>query len=440
MDFASSVNTLVRVHAAGQEQIKQLLAENEKMRRTLAEYEEQMASDADIASSKRLRQDSPEPRASECGALLHANRLVSPMATSHWGEEDESLKKAEFKLIAHSGQDREEICPQSRDITLPVLVKSYVEFVWNSKPKCALVMLRPGDALSLVALKQVAQYLLKRGIRLIVEPGVPELAGVEPTAMLARVCHGELHHQPIDFIVTLGGDGTFIHAADAFPKACPPILAFAFGSLGFLTPFPSSTMIDSLDYVMDEVVGLRLRARLEVEVTRQGFPTQVYQVLNECVIDRGISSSLVRLMLYSNRDGRQPVTIVQGDGLILASPTGSTAYSLSAGGSMVHPSVPAILVTPICPHSLSFRPILVPDSATLRVQVALDARNSAYLSLDGKPGMEMKQGDEFTIRYSSFPVPAIMSRRTSQGDSDGWLSSLRTALNWNAMQVTQKPL
>lgn len=346
-------------------------------------------------------------------------------------------KKAAFKLIAHSGDDREEICPKSRDITLPVLVKSYVEFVWKTAPQCALVMLRPGDSNSFEAFKEVCMFLFARNIRVLVEPSVDVDAADE---RIQKVDHDALQHCEIDFIVTLGGDGTFIHAAEAFPRACPPILAFAFGSLGFLTPFPAITMLDSLRYVMEEEVGLRLRARLEVEVKRAGHIPFVAQVLNECVIDRGTSSSLVKLMLYSNRDGTQPVTVVQGDGLILASPTGSTAYSLSAGGSMVHPSVPAILVTPICPHSLSFRPILVPDSATLRVQVALDARNPAYLSLDGKPGVEMKQGDEFTIRYSSFPVPAIMSKRTSMGDSDGWLSSLRTALNWNATQTSQKPL
>ena len=107
---------------------------------------------------------------------------------------------------------------------------------------------------------------------------------------------------------------------------------------------------------------------------------------------------------------------------------------------MVHPSVPSILVTPICPHSLSFRPILVPDSATLRIQVAPDARNSAWISIDGRKSIELKQNDEFVVRFSSYPVPAMMARRTSQGDSDGWLTSLRTALHWNTTQAAQKPL
>ena len=106
---------------------------------------------------------------------------------------------------------------------------------------------------------------------------------------------------------------------------------------------------------------------------------------------------------------------------------------------MVHPSVPAILVTPICPHSLSFRPILVPDSATLRLQVAEEARNSAWLSIDGRKSIELKPLDEFVVRFSSYPVPAVMPRRNENGDSDGWLASLRTALNWNVIQ-TQKPL
>jgi NAD+ kinase len=350
--------------------------------------------------------------------------------------------KARFRLIAHSGDEREQICPKSKEITIPVLVKSYVEFAWRENPQRALLMVRPGDDISLKAFNDIAQYLWARNVKLLVETGseVHLPASRSEKYELAHAKHEDLHRFPIDFIITLGGDGTFIRAAYAFPRACPPILAFAFGSLGFLTPFPASSINESLNFVMEGGFGLRLRARLEVELRRKDNPeVEVFQVLNECVVDRGATSSLVRLILYSSRDGTQPVTIVQGDGLIVATPTGSTAYSLSAGGSMVHPSVPAILVTPICPHSLSFRPILVPDSATLRVQVAPDARNSAWLSIDGRKSIELRKEDEFIVRFSSYPVPAVMARRTNQGDSDGWLSSLRSALNWNVIQI-QKPL
>jgi NAD+ kinase len=152
-----------------------------------------------------------------------------------------------------------------------------------------------------------------------------------------------------------------------------------------------------------------------------------------------LCASQVQLVLFSSQSGTLPVTTVQGDGLILASPTGSTAYSLSAGGSMVHPNVQAILVTPICPHSLSFRPILVPDSASLKVQVAPDARNSAWISFDGRKSVEMRPGDWVVCRYSAFPVPAVMPRRTRTGDEDGWLQSLKTALHWNLIQVQKPP-
>ena len=164
------------------------------------------------------------------------------------------------------------------------------------------------------------------------------------------------------------------------------------------------------------------------------------------MIDRGPAASLVKLILYSNQ-GDEPVTVVQGDGLIMSTPTGSTAYSLSAGGSMVHPNVNAILLTPICAHSLSFRPILIPDSATLRVKVAEDARSSAWISFDGRPSIELHPGDWVVCRYSQFPVPAILPFSTLDGEakfpgtsSDDWLSSLRTALHWNvnATQATQR--
>ena len=187
-----------------------------------------------------------------------------------------------------------------------------------------------------------------------------------------------------------------------------------------------------------------MRARLEFELHRSNPKDQMEEVqkvivLNEAVIDRGATSSLIQLHLFTTLTSTEPVTTVQGDGLILASPTGSTAYSLSAGGSMVHPSVQTILITPICPHSLSFRPILVSDSATLRVQVAMESRNSAWISFDGRKSIEMMPGDWVVCRYSAFPVPAVQPSRSRQGgDDDGWLNSLKSALSWNLVQI-QKP-
>jgi len=461
--FDEAVQCIKKIQTDSAATIRVLQVENEKLRERIAELERKNGPESGSGErpSKILRthiSNSLHP----ISAVQRLVQTASPRPPANQDDEDEDYEedddgvsddhsdtilhdirdgKARFRLIAHSGDEREQICPKSKEITIPVLVKSYVELAWRDRPTRVLILLRPGDEVSLKAFRDIAFLLWKRGVKILVESGSEsQLPSARPPEYeLSHAAHEDLHRHPVDFVVTLGGDGTFIRAAHAFPRACPPILAFAFGSLGFLTPFPASSIYESINFVMDGGFGLRLRARLEVELHRKDHEVEIFQVLNECVVDRGTTSSLVRLILYSSRDGVHPVTIVQGDGLILATPTGSTAYSLSAGGSMVHPSVPAILVTPICPHSLSFRPILVPDSATLRVQVAPDARNSAWLSIDGRRSIELKQEDEFIVRFSSYPVPAVMARRTANGDTDGWLSSLKTALHWNVIQV-QKPL
>ncbi|KAJ2608464.1 hypothetical protein H4S08_004444 [Coemansia sp. RSA 1365] len=150
-----------------------------------------------------------------------------------------------------------------------------------------------------------------------------------------------------------------------------------------------------------------------------------FQVMNEMVVDRGPSPYLSQIELYG--DGNH-LTTVEADGLCLATPTGSTAYSLAAGGSLVHPEIPAILVTPICPHTLSFRPMLLPDSMVLRVVVPPDSRNTAWASFDGRHRTELKRGDHIQITASKYPLPTVCA---SQSQTQDWTASLSRCLNWN---------
>jgi len=152
-----------------------------------------------------------------------------------------------------------------------------------------------------------------------------------------------------------------------------------------------------------------------------------FLVLNEIVIDRGLSAFISNVDLYLN--GRL-ITRVQGDGLIISTPTGSTAYALAAGSSMVHPSVQSILITPICPHSLSFRPISVPAGVELKVMLSPEARNSAWVSFDGRNRQELSHGDVLRITTSVHPVPSIS--KTDQ--LHDWFESLADCLHWNVRQ------
>ena len=152
-----------------------------------------------------------------------------------------------------------------------------------------------------------------------------------------------------------------------------------------------------------------------------------YVVLNEVVVNRGAKQFICNLDLYL--EGRR-ITSVQGDGLIISTPTGSTAYAVAAGASMVHPNVPSIMITPICPHSLSFRPIVVPSGAELKFTVSDNSRSSACVSFDGRESIEINKGDYVTVRTSVHPTPCVCKTNPF----DDWFDSLSVCLHWNSRQ------
>jgi NAD+ kinase len=198
----------------------------------------------------------------------------------------------------------------------------------------------------------------------------------------------------IDFIICLGGDGTLLYASLLFQQSVPPVMAFHLGSLGFLTPFKFDNFQQQVTNVLEGHAALTLRSRLRCIIVRKNEDKEKPQpnllVLNEVVIDRGPSPYLSNIDLFL--DGKY-ITSVQGDGLIVSTPTGSTAYAVAAGASMIHPSVPAIMVTPICPHSLSFRPIVVPAGVELKIMLSPDARSTAWVSFDGRNQQELCADD-----------------------------------------------
>ncbi|KAI8346861.1 ATP-NAD kinase-like domain-containing protein [Choanephora cucurbitarum] len=153
-------------------------------------------------------------------------------------------------------------------------------------------------------------------------------------------------------------------------------------------------------------------------------PVEKYHVINDLVVDRGPSPYVSLLELFGDD---KHLTTVQADGLAISTPTGSTAYSLSAGGSLTHPDIHAILITPICPHTLSFRPTLVPDSMELRICVPFNSRNTAWASFDGRGRVELKQGDHIKITASRYPFPTVCK----EDQATDWFNSLQNCLHWN---------
>lgn len=246
--------------------------------------------------------------------------------------------------------------------------------------------------------------------------------------------------EKFDLVLTLGGDGTVLFTSWLFQRIVPPILSFSLGSLGFLTNFEFAQYKEALNKIMgDAGMRVNLRMRFTCTVYRyqkhapagapQHIEAEQFEVLNELVIDRGPSPYVSNLELYGDNN---LLTVVQADGCIFSTPTGSTAYSLSAGGSLVHPDIPAILLTPICPHTLSFRPMLLNDSMLLRVAVPRNSRATAYCAFDGKGRVELRQGDHVTIAASQYPFPTVLSRPTE------WFDSISRTLRWNTRGAMQK--
>lgn len=168
------------------------------------------------------------------------------------------------------------------------------------------------------------------------------------------------------------------------------------------------------------------------------YEAQRIEVLNELVIDRGPSPYVSSLSLFGDD---HLLTVIQADGVIFSTPTGSTAYSLSAGGSLVHPDIPAILLTPICPHTLSFRPMLLHDTMALKVAVPHGSRAGAYCSFDGKGRLELRQGDYVGIEVSKYPFPVVERMAGSSGKGGAgleWIESVSRTLRWNTREASQK--
>ncbi|KAL3861986.1 hypothetical protein ACJMK2_007992 [Sinanodonta woodiana] len=245
----------------------------------------------------------------------------------------------------------------------------------------------------------------------------------------------------IDFIICLGGDGTLLHASSLFQQSCPPVMAFHMGSLGFLTPFKIENFQEQITDVLEGNATLLLRYRLKCDIitkdtacdkkvhvnntVRSCSETRTqFLVLNEVVVDRGNSSFLSNVDLFI--EGMH-VTTIQGDGIIISTPTGSTAYAVAAGASMVHPNVPAIMITPICPHSLSFRPIVVPAGVEIKIMLSPEARSSAMVSFDGRNRQEINLGDSVRITTAQYPLPAVCAK----DQIVDWFNRLAECLHWN---------
>lgn len=234
--------------------------------------------------------------------------------------------------------------------------------------------------------------------------------------------------EPADLVVVLGGDGTLLAAVRALGGREIPILGVNIGFLGFLTEIPVAELFSTLERIREEGWTVDPRTTLEGEVVRQGRVVQRFRVLNDVVFNKG---ALARISDLEVRVDGAYLTNYRGDGLIVATPTGSTAYSLSAGGPIVQPQVPALVLSPICPHTLTQRPILLPD--TCRVEVRLASKNGeVFLTLDGQEGMELDEGDRVRVVRGASRVLLV---RSAERD---YYRVVRTKLMWGGFPVLEE--
>jgi NAD+ kinase len=246
-----------------------------------------------------------------------------------------------------------------------------------------------------------AQYLRSRDVEVIVDE---EDAG-----------------RRADLLLVLGGDGTLIHAAGILRGRAVPILGVNMGSLGFLTEVPQPELYAAIENVLAGNARVSERMKLRVHLHRRGIerPEIDAEVLNDAVIAKG---ALSRMAEFEATLSGSYLTTYKADGIIVATPTGSTAYALAANGPIVHPSMRGVIVCPICPHALAQRPIVIPDEET--VNIVLTSESEVFLTLDGQTGVQLARGDRVQIKQSGNRVLLVRNPNID------YFGILRAKLKW----------
>jgi NAD+ kinase len=224
----------------------------------------------------------------------------------------------------------------------------------------------------------------------------------------------------VDLVVVLGGDGTLLATARALNRKPVPILAVNLGGLGFLTVLTRDELYPTLEAVLAGQYRSERRVQLDAEVVRSHEVLSTFLALNDVVLNKG---AIARVLDFDAWVDGQFVSTYKADGLIVSTPTGSTAYSLAAGGPVIAPTVSAFIITPICAHTLTNRPIVLPDSVTIEVAVK-SQRESVYLTVDGQVGIAVRSDDRVRLRKAASYVEIVQPMHTS------YFEILRQKLKW----------
>lgn len=282
------------------------------------------------------------------------------------------------------------------------------------------IVVKPHHPDALRTLCSLAQWLSERNIEIVGGPAIERDQIEQETGCPVQVVAPEALATSVDLILVLGGDGTMIATARMVGDAETPVIGVNYGGLGYLAEFRIDELYAALESILAGQYVLQRRLMLTVELWRNDAETTHSRVLNDVVINKSALARIIEIEAYLNQ---QFVNSFRADGLIIATPTGSTAYNLSAGGPIVYPSMHAMIITPICPFTLSNRPIAVPDDAVIELRLKTPSEEVA-LTLDGQVGFPLKIGDRVLIRksHTAFNLVQPMNRN--------YFDVLRDKLRW----------
>jgi NAD+ kinase len=281
--------------------------------------------------------------------------------------------------------------------------------------RAAGILSKPNRELLPKIVPPLIEWLRARQVEVVVDRETQEC--INPGA--ACVAREALAAQ-IDLLIVFGGDGTLLSAARALGSHKVPILAVNLGGLGFLTSVTLNELYPLLEQVLDGKHRTSERMMLDAEVSRRGEPAGPQCALNDAVVNK---AALARMLDFDVHVDGDHVGRYRADGLVVATPTGSTAYSLAAGGPIIDPDLEAFVITPICPHMLTNRPLVVPDTARIELDFTV-AEEPVYITLDGQIGFQLKQKDSVTITKSANRVSLI------RPPSKTYFEVLRSKLKW----------
>ena len=282
------------------------------------------------------------------------------------------------------------------------------------------VVVKPHQPDALETLCRLTKWLNERGIQLVGAKEIEHERIEHETGCAVEVVAEEELARRVDLILVLGGDGTMIATARMIGDTEVPVIGVNYGGLGYLAEFPIEELFSALEAILGGNYKLDRRVMLAVELWRKEELVTRNRVLNDVVVNKSALARIIEIEAYLNE---QFVNLFRADGLIVATPTGSTAYNLSAGGPVIYPSMNAVVITPICPFTLSNRPIVVPDESVIEVRLVTEKEDVA-LTLDGQVGFPLQAGDRAVIRKSSATFNLV------QPANRNYFDVLRDKLKW----------